>query len=133
LEELIHEAGISASDVDDSSLGPKTGVLNQPERHGRNRLKPAEVLTRFGLVDPLPVLSVVHGESSPDYVQKRLAHSSIGGLTSNWWAWCAPGVRVDGVLPCAFGLLPSPPSPPVRNPGVRCRRWRGAEAWPTAR
>ena len=65
MNELIHETGIPASDVDESSLWLKTGVLNEPERYGRHTLKPANAFAAFGLIDHLPMLSAIHGKSSP--------------------------------------------------------------------
>ena len=57
IENVIHEAGIPAPDIDDSGVRADTGALEQPQRRSRTRLIPAHFVAAFGRVHSAPSAS----------------------------------------------------------------------------
>jgi len=55
-DEMIHEAGIPASHVNDSRLRGEAGRIQQLERRRRRRLKPAGAAAWSGGIDPIPMI-----------------------------------------------------------------------------
>ena len=61
IEKVIDEAGIPASDIDDSGARAETNVVQQSQRGDWMRLIPADLIARLGGVQSFPVAFCIHG------------------------------------------------------------------------
>ena len=78
IKKTIHEAGISASDINDSGIRADTDVVQQAQRCLRIDLIPAQFVASFARVDSLPVGLGVHGSISRLY---DLRHDDTSAIT----------------------------------------------------
>ena len=75
IQEVIHETGIPASDVEHSGMRLESGRLQQFGRDCRFRLEPAHVVGGFRRVDALPVGSSIHAHLVAESDRRNQAYN----------------------------------------------------------